>query len=60
MLIRFDSSFCFSLGKRNDVVDFLDRDVSPIFQVHLAEGKLVDVLLVSVAATSSVRQSYGY
>ena len=42
------------------MVDFLDRDVSPIFQVHLAEGKLVDVLLVSVAATSSVRQSYGY
>lgn len=36
------------------MVDFLDRDVSSILQVHLAEGMLVDVLLVSVAATGEV------
>jgi hypothetical protein len=48
-----------ALGERNDVVDFLDRNVPSLLKAHLAQGMLVDVARADAGPGSSVAFACG-
>jgi hypothetical protein len=52
--MRLDSSFVPPSAERNDVVDFLDRDVASFLQALLTERMLVDVPVTDSFPSSAV------